>query len=253
MDTIGQMARTAADCRMLFDVLTGTSPRIGGSAEPSAEAIRVGVDRATIESSEVGADVVDTFERALEALGGFGARIVDVSLPYFDASATVYRVGAFAEALSFHRKTLSVRYEDYSIVARLMLVSAAMSSATDYVQVQRVRRVTRERLLGLFEDVDLVAAPIRPAYWLVDVDYEQAYEILNSYWDSSANHATYWSNVGFPAIAVPMGQADSGLPVGLQLAGRPGEDGVVLRVAEIFQAGTDHHTAEPHLLSEVGE
>jgi aspartyl-tRNA(Asn)/glutamyl-tRNA(Gln) amidotransferase subunit A len=160
-------------------------------------------------------------------------------------------VGAFAEALSYHKPFLATRYEDYSVVSRVMLASAVMSTGTDYADVQRARQVTRSALSGVFDRVDLVASPMEPGYWLADVDYEHADEIVDSYFDATANYATYWSNAGFPAISVPMGLTDSGLPIGLQLAGRPYEDEVVIGAGELFQAHTDHHTARPSLVTNL--
>jgi aspartyl-tRNA(Asn)/glutamyl-tRNA(Gln) amidotransferase subunit A len=251
-DVIGPMARTAEDCRVLYGLLAASAPATGpGDLSGDADGLRICVDRAVVEASGLGTDVLTAFEKALAVLTASGARVVEVSLPYFDHSSTIYRVGAFAEALSFHQPFLAARYDDYSVVSRVMLASAALSSATDYAEVQRARRVTREALSGVFERADLVASPMGPGFWLADVDYEHADRIVGAYFSGTANYATYWSNAGCPAISVPMGLADSGLPVGLQLAGRPGDDGVVLGAAELFQAHTSHHEARPSLVTEL--
>jgi aspartyl-tRNA(Asn)/glutamyl-tRNA(Gln) amidotransferase subunit A len=110
------------------------------------------------------------------------------------------------------------------------------------VQAQRVRRVVHKAITATFADVDLVVTPTASvgAIRLDDLTND-----LGSWF--RLIHTAYWDGVGNPVLSVPMGFTESGLPLGLQFAGRPFDEGLVLRAGDAYQQVTDWHTRRPIL------
>jgi aspartyl-tRNA(Asn)/glutamyl-tRNA(Gln) amidotransferase subunit A len=113
----------------------------------------------------------------------------------------------------------------------------ALVTAADYAQAQKVRRIGRDLLADLYETVDLVVTPTATtgAPALEGLGYEFIAHI----------HTPYWNAVGNPVLALPIGLTGGGLPLSMQLCGRPYEDALVLRAGDAFQRLTDHHLALP--------
>lgn len=115
------------------------------------------------------------------------------------------------------------RWDDYFAWTRQLVARGALLYSADFVQAQRVRRVTLRPLRQLFEQVDLMAAPTAglgaPRYDdRGTVDLTQFFRYSNT---------AYWDSVGNPALVVPMGFAEGGLPLSLQLAARPFEEAAI--------------------------
>jgi aspartyl-tRNA(Asn)/glutamyl-tRNA(Gln) amidotransferase subunit A len=247
-DNIGPMARSARDCAVMLGVLAGYDASDASCVDRpvddyaaaltgSVEGLRVAVDVSGLDSSVCHPDVAALTARAIDVFRDLGARIEEITLPLATELETATMVGLFAEAFAYHRADLRDSWSDYGRSARRVLGSGAMLTAADYVQMQRVRRVALRQLDALFAGVDIVVNPtcLIPATTGDETSYEGlAGTILTPYWNA----------VGFPAMSIPMGRTADGLPVGLQLAGRPFEEATVLRAADAFQQITDHHLAE---------
>ena len=153
-----------------------------------------------------------------------------------------------AEALAYHRNDLQSRWADYYAITRINVARGALSSAADYVQAARVGRVAQQALAELFMTVDLIAGPTTAvaAPTTEEMATPRAMEqffrtVFTGYWDA----------VGNPALVVPMGFSQAGLPLSLQLAGRPFEEALALRAGDAFQTVTDWHLRVPPLVTET--
>jgi len=127
-----------------------------------------------------------------------------------------------------------------------MLARGALVSGADYVQAQRVRRVAQRQLLALFGDVDAIVMPTSAvgAFRYDDgvmLDIERLFKLV---------FTSYWDAIGAPALVVPMGFTEGGLPLSLQVAGRAFEESTVLNVGYAYQQVTAWHTALPPLVQE---
>jgi Asp-tRNA(Asn)/Glu-tRNA(Gln) amidotransferase A subunit family amidase len=129
---------------------------------------------------------------------------------------------------------------------RLRLEAGFFLSASDYVQAQRARSLFYRESLDLFDKVDLLAGPTVPvtAFKIgttrVNVGDRRAGVI-----GLLTQYTRPFNLNGFPAITVPCGFSDEGLPIGLQLAGRPLEEETVLRAAYAYEQSTDWHMRRP--------
>ena len=241
-DNIGPMARTARDCAIMLNVMAGHDesdacsvdvpvPDYLAALDGDVSGLRVGVLTGLADS---GTDVL--FTAAVQAFVAAGAEVREIEMPFWDEVCTATMVGLTAEAFAYHHKDLQQRWTDYGAPTRVAIAASLMGSAADYVQAQRVRRTAVRAVHELFKDVDVVLHPTcaGPAPLLEKLEFSQLIDLI---------HTQYWNGVGFPAISVPMGLTPEGLPVGLHLAGRPFEEGLVLKVADAYQQHTDHHLA----------
>lgn len=255
LDHIGPMARSAWDCAAMLEIIAGYHPSDESCADRPVDdyraaltgdlsGVRIGVERAHHFPDDVDPALAGCFEAALAALSSRGAHLVDVSLPYFEEINVALMVTMAAEALAYHRGDMRDRWDDYFAGTRMTVVLGALESAADFVQAQRVRRVAQRELATVFGDVDLIVSPTTA----VGANPYRAFE--DPLWLSNFMHlifTPYWDAVGNPAMAVPMGLTSNGLPLSLQIAGRPFEEALVLRAADAYQATTDWHLRVPPL------
>jgi aspartyl-tRNA(Asn)/glutamyl-tRNA(Gln) amidotransferase subunit A len=262
LDHIGPIARTAEDCTVMLEVMTGKDPGDPSSVTHSGDAfgerlgrdlrgMRIGVDRLS-RFSGPGEDLAlpDLFEGFVSALRESGAELVEVQLPAYEELTAVCLLTMLAEALAYHTPDLRRRWQDYFAATRGGLALGAFVGAGDYVQAQRVRRSILRRLAELFSSVDLIATPTvsraAPPFDEVDTYLGSFFAVRDLTF-----HTGYWDAAGYPAISVPIGFSADGLPLAGQLIGRPFEDATVLGAADAFQQVTDWHTRRPpdHLVA----
>lgn len=254
-DNIGPMTRSARDCAAMLGVLAGYDASDSSCSPTPAEdylmaltgdvdGLRIGVDLSFLDRPGCDPDNAALMHAAVDIFGGLGAQVVPVTLPWFDELTTATTIGLLAEALAYHRKDLQLRWQDYGRGTRMAIGQAALTTAADYVQAQRVRRAGLRAVNGLFEDVDLIAMPtcLVPAPLLDTLGFGTV---------RAAILTGYWNALGNPSLSVPMGLTSAGLPMGLQLSGRPFEESTVLRAADAFQLQTDHHLQEPAMIKEL--
>ena len=227
LDTVGPLARSAEECRHLLELLAGR-PLQGPSRD-----LRVGSVTSLFERADPA--VAAVCEAALRELPG---RAEPVELPLHDEIGTLTQLVMLPEATSVHLPWLRTRLADYGPDVRARLLAGLLLPSTAHVTGLRGRRWVRteyERSLGGYDLLVAPAMPITaPRLDAVPPDYR----LLLIPYNSPA------SLLGLPVVVVPSGFVD-GLPVGLALTGRHGEDGVPLRAAHAFQQATDWHLRKP--------
>jgi aspartyl-tRNA(Asn)/glutamyl-tRNA(Gln) amidotransferase subunit A len=256
LDHVGPMARSAWDCAAMLRVLAGHQPSDPDSSPlpvpdylaeltPNLAGVKLGVARENHFPASADPSLARCFEAAVASLESLGASSVEVSLPCWTETSFATIVILTADAVAYQHPDLRGRWHDYFSATRAVLAQGLLVSAADYVQAQRVRRTAHRALQHLFQAVDVVISPTTStgafAYDEHDVlpDLEAVDESL---------FTGYWSGVGYPALALPMGFTDAGLPLSLQIAGRPFEDGLVLRVGDAYQRMTSWHLRVPPLV-----
>jgi aspartyl-tRNA(Asn)/glutamyl-tRNA(Gln) amidotransferase subunit A len=259
-DHIGPMARSAHDCALLLDVVAGGDPsdpcattRPVTAAAPAlvghVEGVRVGVFRtwsdptAAVAPGTPGAtphpDLDACFDAALGELLAAGASCRDVVLPLFAELTDAAFVASICEGFAYHRRDLRARWTDYGAPTRLSLASGALYHGGDAVQAQRVRRAGIRLATEVLGDVDVIVLPTFPfGATRLDVPRPVAAPYTSR---PMALPTPAFDALGLPALTVPMGCTADGLPFGLQIVGRAGEDATVLRVGDAYQRRTDWH------------
>ncbi|HVV35405.1 MAG TPA: amidase [Acidimicrobiales bacterium] len=258
LDHTGPLARGAWDCAAMLDVLAGydaTDPYCSqrpvddyvGALTGSVDGLRIGVVRAFHFAPDDDPSVVAAFDAAVAQLGDLGARVTEIVLPYYLEITAAMLVTMCAEAFAIHRRDMASRWDDYFENTRQIVALGALFSGSDYVQAQRVRRVAQRALAGLFSDVDVILTPTAtvgsPTY--------AAMEASGPLGLLAKVHTGYWDAVGNPVLALPIGFTSEGLPLSMQLAGRPFDEATILRAGDAYQSATDWHVRIPPMAQEV--
>lgn len=252
LDHVGPMARSAADVAALLQVMAGYDASDPTSADVpigdfsaelgrSLRGLRVGVERGNhFTGPDVDPELREVFEVAVGEFERAGATVTEVELPYYREIVDGTVITFLADAMAYHRRLLAEQWHRYQRNTRLGFAGGVVFSAADLVQATKVRRAVRRMVLQMFDDVDIMLMPTTAtAPWPVLSDSEieqiQVERVIASI------YTAYWNAMGNPAVSVPMGFNSSGLPFGLQIAGRPFEDATVIGVADGYQRLTDWH------------
>ena len=268
LDQIGPFGLTVADAAALLQAIAGPDPRdatAAAAAVPGFDAAAalpmrqptIGVPWAILESG-VDAGVASAFAAAVETLRGMGAAIVDIPLPHAEYAVPTYYIVAPAEASSNLARYDGVRYAYRApldegdatldrlydrtrhngfgdeVKRRIMLGTYALSAGyydAYYLKAQQVRTLIRNDYDAAFERVDAVAMPTAPstAFRLGERSDDPLQLYVGDVFTASANLT------GLPAISVPCGRDDEGLPVGLQLMGRAFDEETLIRVGAAYE------------------
>ncbi len=273
LDQIGPMTKDVTDAALVYEAIAGHDPRDSTSVDrPVGEVrralgqevrgLRVGVPR---EYFGEGIDprVADVVRQALRVLEDLGARLEEISLPLTRHSIPVYYIIAPAEASANLARYDGVRYgyraeaatlwEQYKrtrgrgfgpeVKRRIILGTYALSAGyydAYYLRAQKVRTLIRQEYEAAFRRVDVIAGPVAPVVpWPIGWAMENPVQVyLTDLLTISQAIA------GVPALAVPAGFSD-GLPVGLQLVGRPFDEETLFRLAYAYEQATQWGKKRP--------
>jgi len=257
-DIIGPMTRTVADCALTLQAISGYDPKdrythdrdvpaFTDELSGNIKGLRVGVITNRVYTDDVAPEVRDAVVKAIEDLKSLGTSVSEISLPMITQTAAFSLVGEQVEAVAGHRQYMKDRLSDYQHELRLTLLVSSLIPGQIYYKSLQLRDVWRTQMLEAFNRVDVlvlptsptVAATVPPATGLSSkADMKE-----NFFGRRSFTHPA--SLAGCPALSVNCGFTVEGLPVGLQLVGRPFEDGVVLRVGHAYEQATDWHKRRP--------
>jgi aspartyl-tRNA(Asn)/glutamyl-tRNA(Gln) amidotransferase subunit A len=258
MDHVGPMTRTVADAAVLLRVLAGYDPADASTSvlpvpdylaalSGEVKGLRVGVLRSYFLESAT-PEVRAAVERASAVLKDAGAVVDDVALPgVAHVAAAAYAVVG-SEALAYHAGWLKARPADYDPEVRRRLQLGAFITGAHYVRGQQVRALVRAEVDGALTRHDVLLAPATP---LTAPRLDERQTTLGD-GPSDVRGALIrltrpFNFSGHPACAVPCGYSTQGLPIGMQIVGRPFDEATVLRVADAYQRLTDWHTRRPVL------
>ena len=252
MDKLGPMARTADCCGLVLSVIAGHDPRDHHSLPSSMSAFQYAaaspsrplrVGRLTNVWNHPDDGLEQAVNNALKVLEKTGAKISDASIPdgpYEEAAELTILMEA---ASAFQDLIHSGRCRQLSDpLGQINGYASEQFSATEYLQVQRVRTVLQRKIDALFEDFDVLAA----------AGESSAAAPLKAPPDSDMNEPLerrapdgISSLCGLPALTVPCGFSKDKLPFGVQFLGRALNDHLVIEAARIFQSHTDWHRQRP--------
>jgi aspartyl-tRNA(Asn)/glutamyl-tRNA(Gln) amidotransferase subunit A len=277
LDQIGPMARTVADTALLLDAISGPDPRDATSwPEPApacCAALRTAAPPRRIGlPTEYFGDGMDpevraAIDTAIEHYRAAGCTFHAISLPHSDLAVPVYYIVATAEASANLARYDGVRYghrtaspadmfelharsrgEGFGpeVKRRIMLGTYVLSSGyydAWYGRAQKVRTLIQRDFLTAFNQVDAILAPTTPtpAFRLGEKIDDPLAMYLADIYTISANLA------GLPALSVPCGFSSGGLPIGLQLIGKPFDEASLLQLAHSYEQAHTWHLRRPPL------
>ena len=258
MDHVGPMTRTATDAALVLRALAGYD---AGDATTSVlpvadytaaltgdvKGLRVGLLRASFLEA-ASPEVRMAVEAAAKALEGLGARVDEVRLEHVPDIAPAAMAIVGAEALAYHAEWVRTRPGDYQPDVLERLRMGAFVSGVHYVRGQQVRALFRAAVDEALAKRDVLLAPATPIAAPRVGEREAVLGDGTTDVRSSLIRLTRPFNVsGHPACAVSCGFTAGGLPIGLQIVGRPFDEATVLRAADAYQRITDWHTRRPPL------
>ena len=258
MDTIGPMTRTVRDCALMLRAIAGRDARDPSSSpepvpayaealEVGVKGLRVGLPREMFDFDGLDGEVHQSVSKAVGVLEELGAPSDDVSLPSSVSSGAAFIATADADAAEFHREWLKTRGDDYDWSTRTRLESASRTPAGAYIKALRIRTLVRRELLDALDRFDCLILPtgVSTAPRIADSTgqpggyYQGRRDLGRRRYTSPAALA------GLPALSVPCGFSASGLPIGLQIVGRPFDEALLFRVGHAYEQATEWHTRHP--------
>ena len=277
LDQIGPFAKDVEDCALLLNAICGHDPQDSTSVDTPVpdfneslltelKGVRLGIPTEYFVEG-MDPEVKASIEQAIGVLKDQGASCEEISLPHTDYAVAVYYLVATAEASSNLARYDGVKYgyrskkandllDMYSLTRtegfgaevkrRIMLGTYALSSGyydAYYLKAQKVRTLICRDFEQAFKKVDALITPTAPtaAFRIGEKVDDPLQMYLSDICTIPCNLA------GLPGISLPCGFTKEDLPIGLQVLGKPFDEGEILRVAHVFQQATDWHLRRPSL------
>jgi aspartyl-tRNA(Asn)/glutamyl-tRNA(Gln) amidotransferase subunit A len=260
MDTVGPISRTVEDCAITFSAIAGYDPRdpytwdtpvpdYRGALDGNIGGIRVGIISEKVHGQDVHPEIRDAVVKAFSVLGELGATVEEVSLPLIDKAGAFSKALTDMEGASVHYQGLKDRPNDYDHNTRVRLLTAILTPAQHYYKAQKLRGLFRQQVLELLERVDVLVLPTSPvpAPKIASAPGITSRKDADSRIFGVRNYTGPFNLANVPALAVPCGFTSEGLPISLQIAGRPFEEGTIMKVGHAYEQATPWHTRRPPL------
>ncbi|MBI4011957.1 MAG: amidase [Candidatus Rokubacteria bacterium] len=259
LDHVGPMARTVRDAALLLGVIAGPDPHdatssrravpdYAGALDGPIGGLRVAVPE-NYYWDGVDSQVDAAVRAAIATLGELGARVAELHLPDPRLLVDVANIVARCESAALHGRLLREQPHALQPAVRARLEVGLHVAAYDYLQAARLRaRLTRGFVGDVFAGADLLAMPTipEPAPTLEAVKAGSTEEVVRRMGRFS-RLTRPWNALGLPALSVPCGFSAAGLPIGLQLVGRPFDEATVLRVGHAYEQAAGWWRRRPPL------
>ena len=276
LDQVGPLTKDVRDAATLLQVIAGADdrdstnvpepvPDYSAALSGDVKGLRIGLPR-EYQVEGLDPEVKAVTDAAVKQLEALGAEVKEISLPHTEYAIGTYYIIATAEASANLARFEGVRYgarldgadpEEMNrktrgagfgeeVKRRIILGTYVLSSGyydAYYLRAQKVRTLIRQDFLKAFEEVDLIASPTTPtpAFKIGEKAGDPLQMYLSDIYTISCNLA------GLCGISVPCGFSKAGLPIGLQLLGKPFGEPDLLRAAHAYEQATDWHTHRPNL------
>ena len=241
-DHCGPLTWTVEDSAYMLQALAGHDPKdpttstapvpdYSRSLREDGKGLTIGVPRHFFFSPHpsVNSEVVATVEKGLTALQDLGANLVEVTIPSLDHVRAANLVIMLSEAFAFHEKNLKTRPQDFGEMVRARFRIGGLFSSSDYIQAQRVRKLIKRDFADVLRKVDLLVTPTMTQPAAAFEGYDATSTVRGPSFTAPFNVT------GLPAISIPCGFTASGLPVGMQIAGKPFDEPTVIQAAYTYQ------------------
>ena len=255
MDTVGPISRTVEDAAITLGAIAGHDPKdrysstapvpdyrqaLGGDLN----GLKIGVITEFMESDLVEPKVRQTVSDSFATLGELGATVEEVSVPLSMDAGVASAVLLAVEPALAQQDWIKDQLQDYGHDVRILLLTGSLLPAQAYYKAQKLRTMLRQQVLDSLEKYDVLVLPTsgRGAQPL-----EQDPPITSK--ETASRLAFLFTRIfnlaSCPAMSVPCGFDDRGMPVGLQIGARPGAEETIFKVAHAYERATAWHTMRP--------
>lgn len=256
LDHVGPMARTAGDAALLLGLIAGADP-----ADPTASpapvpdylagidagiaGVTLGIDRRFIQDHAT-PEVIASIEAALETLARLGAVIREVRFPAVEPALRAWSLQCAVEAARAHRETFPARRAEYGPRLTRLLERGQACTSADLADALAARMAFTGRMAHLFAEIDLLLVPGLPVAgpslaFMASLGEDPAAVL------AIGPFTAPFDVCGYPTITLPCGESDKGLPIGMQLAGKPFAEALLCRAGHAYQEVTTWHRRRPLL------
>jgi aspartyl-tRNA(Asn)/glutamyl-tRNA(Gln) amidotransferase subunit A len=254
LDHVGPLTKSVEDAAIMLAAIAGPDPNDpSASSRPlpdyrkemrgSIRGLRLGVPRRYF-FEHVDPEIQKLVSEAIRQLESMGTTTVEVDIPDLESCSAMEAHITLAEATSYHEPYLKKQADDYSPGVRTNLEAGRYLLATDYVTSQRARTLLQRNFNEAFNRADVIVSPTLPAFSPpVGEVWVQSGDLRENVIDAFLRFNIPYDLTGFPAISIPCGLSSTGLPIGLQIAGRAFDETTVLRVANAYEQSTEWHPA----------
>jgi len=251
LDHVGPITTCVMDAAILLNVISDN--RGLGSGQPadfdfaicaleSPESLRLGVPRKFFMEN-LDTEVEAAFVEAVRVLSTLVTEVRDVEL---DVSTD--RTLQSAESYAYHRERVEQSPELYQPETLRRIMAGADVSRQDYERSLKELEVARQKIAGQFRTIDLLITPTIPVPAPSIAELKADPSALRPKEITLLRNTRPWNVWGVPTLSLPCGFTQSGLPIGLQIAGPPWREDLVLRLAHAYEQATSWHKREPRMV-----
>jgi aspartyl-tRNA(Asn)/glutamyl-tRNA(Gln) amidotransferase subunit A len=262
-DHIGPMTRSVRDNALMLQAIAGYDP-----LDPSTVPVPVPDFSALLGQDLKGLkmgipsnyyfDIMDpevetTVRQAIAALADLGVEAREVALPSMQYVGAL-RMAAMADSVVTHEPYLATRRQDYGPTVLYRTLAGQFVLGRDYSKAMKVQRLIKEEYARVLQDVDFLVTPAAPvAAWRIDTETitlgGEVYPVRGPGSGMTARCTSPSNATGLPAMSIPCGFTATGLPIGLQLIGRPFEEARLFQVAHGYEAVSPARGRKPPLVT----
>ena len=255
MDTVGPISRTVEDAAITLRAIAGHDPKdayslttpvpdyrqaLGGDLN----GLRIGVITEFMESDIVEPKVRQSVSDATAVLGELGATVEEVSISLSMDAGVASAVLLAVEPALAQQDWIKERIQDYGHDVRIMLLTGSLLPAQAYYKAQKLREMLRRQVLETLDKYDALVLPTagkgaQPVEDDPPITSKESTSRLPFLFTRIFNLASC------PAMSLPCGFDDRGMPVGLQIGARPGAEQTIFKVAHAYEQATEWHTMQP--------
>ena len=252
LDHCGPMTWTVEDSAIMLQIIAGYDPKdpttsrapvpdYTASLTEDIRGLRIGVPRHFffVDDPLISKDMLSAVEDALKTLEDMGAHVEEVSVPMLEHAGAAQPVIMLSEAFSYHQNNLRSNPELFGEMVRARFRTGGLFASSDYAQAQRVRNVLKRQFAQVLREVDVIASPTmsNPPPRFDETDAMTTSRV--------PSFTGPYNLTGMPAISVSCGFTPEGLPVGLQIAGKPFDEPTVFQVSYAYEQSARFFETRP--------
>ena len=259
MDCAGPLTRTVEDCALIMQVIAGRDhndsttqdiavPDYAAGLRRDLRGVRVGVAVGK-PFDDVDPELATLLAEASAVLRDLGAELEEIEVPRVALMDDLHMILMKCDAAAMYGRLLRTRGDEFSLAAIGILQEGFLIPATRYLEAISMRGpLLREYVDAIFGKVDVLFGPVLtgPAPSVAEVTTDDPGKV-NALLTESARFTRFSNYLGTPALSVPCGFSDKGLPMAFQLLGRPFAEDNLLAVGHAYQCATDVHTKSPDI------
>ena len=254
MDTVGPISRSVEDAAITIQAIAGYDtkdtyswdvpvPDYRGALTGDIQGIKMGVIQERMDSPNLDPEFRETVAKAISVIGELGASSEDVSIPLAPNAGALTMSILNVEWANLHRPLFEPNFNELDHNNKIRFLTGSIIPAQAYYKAQKIRAVLRKQILDALEKVDVLILPTGPVT-APPVESVPGIESKEHSLTGLAGRISFtgpFNLAGTPAISVPCGFSAAGMPMGLQIVGKPFDEETVLKVAHAYEQNTDWH------------